>query len=372
VRLGVFLPNWVGDVVMATPALRALRKHVGHDGGLVGVMRPYVADVLAGGNWFDETVLYDKRKPADRPELRIPAAIHRLRDARLDGIVLLTNSFRTAWMAWRSGVGQRIGYVGQLRSLLLTDRLPNPTRVVGNSPRVPSIDSYLRLAEAAGCAPETAQMELATTRADEEAADAVCQWLDLPVDGSVITLNPGAAYGVAKQWPIEYFASLARRIVEGHDCHVLVNCGPKERDLVREVVRRSADRRVVGLADIVDLPIGLTKAVIRRSRLLVTTDSGPRFFGIAFARPVVTLFGPTDPRMTDTRSALETQLFLSLDCQPCMARSCPLGHHRCMRELTVDRVYAAVVEGLSFARAAAQTGDAAEPPGFVRQTVDVA
>ena len=82
-----------------------------------------------------------------------------------------------------------------------------------------------------------------------------------------------------------------------------------------------------------ELPIGLTKACIRRARLLVTTDSGPRYLGIAFERPVVTLFGPTDPRLVETHYERETCLSLALDCQPCMERVCPLGHHRCMRDL---------------------------------------
>jgi heptosyltransferase-2 len=123
---------------------------------------------------------------------------------------------------------------------------------------------------------------------------------------------------------------------------VLVNCGPAERDIALEIVARADHRRVVGLGEMTRLPLGLTKACVRRVRMLVTTDSGPRFFGIAFNKPVVTLFGPTSAAATTTYYDQETCLTLSLDCQPCMERVCPLGHHRCMRDLSVDRVYAAV------------------------------
>ena len=102
----------------------------------------------------------------------------------------------------------------------------------------------------------------------------------------------------------------------------------------------------MSLADERDLPIGLTKACIRRARMLVTTDSGPRYLGIAFERPVVTLFGPTDPRLVETHYERETCLSLALECQPCMERVCPLGHHRCMRDLSVEPVYAAVAKHL--------------------------
>jgi heptosyltransferase-2 len=80
--------------------------------------------------------------------------------------------------------------------------------------------------------------------------------------------------------------------------------------------------------------------------MVVSTDSGPRFLAIAFGKPVVSLFGPTDPAATATRYPLETCLSLSLDCQPCMARTCPLVHHRCMRDLSVDHVYSAVARCL--------------------------
>src|SRR5207237_301497 len=123
--------------------------------------------------------------------------------------------------------------------------------------------------------------------------------------------------------------------------------GPAEREIAREIAAKASDPRVVTLAKVERLPVGLTKACMRRSRLLVTTDSGPRYFGIAFGRPVVTLFGPTDPRRTETRYAPETCLSLALDCQPCMARTCPLVHHRCMRDLSVDRVYSAVMTALA-------------------------
>lgn len=342
--MGIFLPNWIGDVVMATPALRALRTHFGPDAQLVGVMRPYVAEVLAGREWFDDVVTYAKRPgPGESSGAQ---AIWRLRAARLDQILLLTNSFRTAGMAWLSGARERVGYRGELRSLLLTRRIAVPTSATTGLP-LATLDAYLELATLLGCPPESPRLELATTPADEAAADAVWLRLGLPTGQDVVVFNTGGAFGSAKNWPAEHFAALAARIAADWNLSVLVNCGPKERDTAREIVALSADARVVSLADERDVPIGLTKACIRRARMLVTTDSGPRYLGIAFERPVVTLFGPTDPRLVETHYARETCLSLRLDCQPCMERVCPLGHHRCMRELTVDMVHAAVARHLN-------------------------
>ncbi len=335
-RVAVFLPNWIGDVVMATPAIRALRKLVGDEGQLIGVMRPYVAETLMGTPWLDEEILY--KPDASSNDLKTRAAMAKLRSARPDVAVLLTNSLRTGWMAWGSGARERIGTARKLRRWLMTTHVAEPN--------VPTIDAYLNVAYAAGCGVEPPRLELGTADEDETAADAVWRVLNLPVNNRVVVFNSGGAFGAAKHWPAEHFAGLARRLAHEHNLHVLVNCGPAERDIARTIVAGADDRRVVSLADF-DVPLGLTKACIKRSRLLVTTDSGPRFFGIAFGKPVVTLFGPTPASLTTTHYDLETTLSLDLDCQPCMQRVCPLGHHACMRDLTVEQVYTKVVASLA-------------------------
>jgi heptosyltransferase-2 len=307
-------------------------------------MRPYVAEVLAGTHWLDDVILYSKQ--ARGGETGLSSTIERLRAAELDSVLLLTNSFRTAWMAWRSGVPQRIGYTGNFRSWLLSERVV-PLRRPNGELLLPPIDAYLQLAEAFGCPHESNKMQLATTAADELTADEAWQRLELPRGDRVIVLNSGGAFGAAKHWPPAYFAELARRIVSYGKYWVLVNCGPAERQIAAEIVARADHRRVVGLADCKELPTGLTKACIRRSKMLVSTDSGPRFFGLAFGKPVVTLFGPTDPAATVTYDENETPLSLSLDCQPCKKRACPLVHHRCMQDLTVERVFAAVARQLT-------------------------
>jgi heptosyltransferase-2 len=342
-RLGIFLPNWIGDVVMATPALRALRNHFGPNAHLVGIMRPYVSAALEGTTWLNKTLFYEKSYGLS--ELGWWRVTARLRAAKLDQILLLTNSTRTGLMARLSGAGERIGMASEGRSWLLTRPVIQPIDSCSGLP-IATIDAYLHLASAIGCPPESPRLELGTTAADERAADDVWQRLGLPSGDRVVVLNTGGAFGSAKSWPVEHFADLARRIATDFGMAVLVNCGPKERDEARSVVKQSNHPRVASLAEEPALPLGLTKACIRRARMLVSTDSGPRYFGIAFGKPVVTLFGPTDPRMTETHYDRETVLSLSLECQPCMERTCPLAHHRCMRDLSVDMVYGAVARQL--------------------------
>ncbi|HUY93336.1 MAG TPA: lipopolysaccharide heptosyltransferase II [Pirellulales bacterium] len=337
-KIGVFLPNWVGDAVMATPTLRALSEHFGDRARLVGILRPYVADVLAGTTWLDEQLLFDPRSADSRQ--RGLGFFRQLRRQKLDMAIVLPNSWRAALWARASGAQERIGYVRGGRGWLLNRKL-DPQQANGRFTPSPVLDYFLDLAYAAGAAPNSRHVELATLPADERAAGAVWAKFRFPSGGQVVALNSGGAFGAAKLWPTGYFASLARRIAVEDRRSVLVVCGPKERELAREIVRSAAHPRVQSLAD-ERLGIGLTKACIRRSGLLVTTDSGPRHFAAAFGVPAITLFGPTDIAWSENYHPRAVHLQLELDCVPCQQRTCPLGHHRCMRDLSIEEVHRAV------------------------------
>jgi heptosyltransferase-2 len=157
----------------------------------------------------------------------------------------------------------------------------------------------------------------------------------------VIALNTGGAYGPAKDWPPEHFAELARRIANHLEARVLIVCGPAERQTAFRIEQLAAHPRVRSLANR-PLSVGLTKASLRRSHLVVSTDSGPRHMAAGFQVPVIALFGPTDPRWSENYHPLETRLWIELPCRPCGQRTCPLVHHQCMRQLSVDRVFQAV------------------------------
>ncbi len=341
--LAVFLPNWVGDVVMATAALRALREQSGPEALLIGVMRPYVADVLAGTSWLDEQLLYVPG--AKEHSLGSLNLVKQLRQRRPDTAVLMTNSLRTGLLAYLSGAHRRIGFARYGRGPLLTHRL-QPPQEHGQRIKHPMVDYYNSLAAAAGCEPDSPRLELGTTAQDEQSADLLWQQLGLRDGSRVVVFNSSGAFGAAKLWPTEHFAALARRVAAAYDHDVLVLCGPSEREIARTIVQGANHPRVFSLADH-PLSIGLSKAVVRRSRLMVTTDSGPRHFAVAFGVPLVSLFGPTPAIWGANATARETALAVAgLECAGCHQRVCPLGHHRCMRDLSVDRVAAAVAAEL--------------------------
>lgn len=335
-NVALFLPNWIGDVVMATPAVRALRQHFGQ-ARFVGVCRPYVAAVLDGSGWLDDVIVLDR---VGRWGQRWPAVSWNLRRRRIDLAVLFPNSFRSALVAWLGGARRRIGFDRYLRGWLLSDRLQPKRDRAGRLVPCPIIDDYNRLAEAAGCSWPGHVMELFTTAADERAADTVFDKLDLDVSDEILCLNPGAAFGAAKCWHAENFARLAQDLADQRGSRVLVLCGPKEREAARRIERLAGRPTVQSLAD-EPSSIGLTKALVRRCTALVTTDSGPRHFAAAFDRPVVTLFGPTHIAWTDTFFTKAVHMQRQVPCGPCQKRVCPLDH-RCMTELRPDAVFQAV------------------------------
>ncbi len=341
-RIAVFVPGWVGDAAMATPALRALRRRY-PAASITAVGKPYVADVFAGGDWFDE-YLCANGGPWSQG---IVAVAWQLRRPKVDLAVLLSNSFRSAWTAWLGGCRRRIGYARYGRSPLLTAALLPRRDDRGRLVPSPVLDAYNRLAEAAGCAPPGTRMELFTTAADEVGAEEVWRRAGFDSYGEVVCLNPGAAFGAAKHWPNEYFAELARRLAVERGSGVLVLCGPTERDLARTIAAAAEHPAVQALADLTATPrqgprlsLGLTKACVRRADLLVTTDSGPRHFAAAFDRPVVTLFGPTHIAWTETYHPRAVHLQKKVECGPCQRRVCPLDH-RCMKDLKPAEVFAA-------------------------------
>ncbi len=334
----VFCPNLVGDTAMATPSFRAIRLGF-PDARIVAVIKPKIAATLDGGPWFDDRIEFDPRSP--RVEERSLAVLGRLRRERGDLAVLFPNSVRSALMAFGSGAKRRVGYARGGRSWLLTDRLEPIRDDRGGFAPSPIVDAYLAIPRALGCEGDGPRLDLHTTADDELAADRAWLKLGLPKGRPVVAFNTGGAFGPAKSWPEAHFATLARRLVDEADVGgILVVCGPGERDAARKIVELADRPAVVSLAD-EPMGIGLTKACIRRSSLLVTTDSGPRHFGVGFDVPTLGLFGPTDIAWTLTHHSRSLHLHHPVPCGPCQKPVCLENHHRCLVDLSPEAVFKA-------------------------------
>jgi heptosyltransferase II len=337
-KIAIFLPNWLGDLVMATPALRAIRCHFGPSARIVGILRTNLAETLDGTDWLDEQWYFDPHAPSfQRGRL---ALVTRMRRERFDVAVLLTNSLHTALLAWLGGARKRVGYARDARGWLLTDKLDPPRNGRRLLPQ-PMVETYLAVAEAVGCPPESLQLELVVTATERRLGQRIWTDLGLRGDGRTIALNSSGAYGAAKLWPVEHCGTLARQMVRYLDSDVLVLCGPADRPVARDIVGYAASARVFTLPDHV-VGLAATKACLARSRLLVSTDSGPRHVAAALGTPVITLMGPTLPVWIDNPTVRGNFVGLDLECRGCGRRVCPLRHHRCMRDLSPESVLAEV------------------------------
>jgi heptosyltransferase-2 len=340
-RLLVVIPNWVGDVVMATPVLAALRARFAN-ARIKYLMRKYVADVLDGGGWHDAALFWPVGGGLGR-ELRSWRMAGRLQSERFDAALLLTNSFRSALVAWRGAARRRVGYARDGRSWLLTDRL-RPAKRNGEFVPSPVLDYYIELAAHVGCPVPDRRLRLGITPQQERAGQQLLAHYGLEGGQRFALVNPGAAFGASKCWLPERFAELCDRLRAAHDLTPVIVGAPGEVPLMRHI----AEQTRAGAVCVADpgTTLGSLKVLAREAALLVCNDTGPRHYGIAFGLPVVTIFGPTHQEWTDTGYAREIKLQHQVECGPCQLPRCPIDL-RCMTGLTVDAVLAAADAALA-------------------------
>lgn len=341
-RLLVVLPNWVGDLVLATPALRAIRMQF-PAAYIAALVKPPFREILSGGDWTDDVVVWPVGKTRPRRRRGFLGLAQELREKQFDTAVLLTNSFRSALLARLAGIRRRVGYDRDGRGLLLTDKLL-PDKSNGKYVPIPMVRYYNAVARYLGARELPTCLELFTTPEEEATVQGLLDRHGVRSDQPTIVVNPGASFGTAKCWPPERFGEVADGLIEAFDAAVFISCGPKERDVAHAV--SAAMRRKAIVLDQPILSLGPLKALVRRSSLLVTNDTGPRHFGIAFGVPVVTLFGSTDSAWTQTDYALERQVAVKVHCSPCMKRVCPTDH-RCMTRITAPMVVEAACKLLA-------------------------
>ncbi len=324
-------PNWVGDVVMATPAFRCIRESYPH-AKISILLKPHVRKILNGAPWFDELIDVGARLAVPLP---LPL-IRQLRSKGFDLGIIFPNSFSSALMMFISGAKRRAGYKRDARSLLLTDGID---RLRENGKFLPTYmaDYYLRLCTHIGCQPQSRELELFVSDDDFRKVDELFAKHRIANDKPVFLINPGVSYGSSKCWSTDGFAAVADLLKEHYGCNVLVVCGPGEVELGNEI-RRAARKEVIGLTP-EEVPLDVLKALVKRCSLLITVDSGPRHYAVAFKKPVVVLMGPTDPRYTETSYEIGHVVRREdVSCAPCHLKTCPTDH-RCMEQITPEMVF---------------------------------
>ncbi len=303
-------PNWLGDAVMALPAVRNLKELVDEE-PLVVAAPNKLAALWRKCPFVDNVIALDKPK-------NLKACVAQLREGKFQSAVLLPNSLRVATEAWMAGIPQRVGYARSGRSMLLTHSVPVPLR---NPARLHQRYYYLDLISDLGGSDDPSLPRLLkdpTTVAGSR--------------GLVLAFCPGAEYGPAKRWPVENFAAVARHFIITRKAKILLLGAPVDVPVADEFMRHvpEADNRV-GQTSLAEFMAALVTA-----RLVICNDSGAMHLASALGVPTMTVFGSTEPALTGPMGARIRVLRHHVPCSPCFLRDCPIDFS-CMKGISAEQ-----------------------------------
>lgn len=331
-RILVRATNWVGDAVMCLPALQSLRASF-PDSHIAILARPWVADLYRREAFCDEVILYEAPKGWNGLwQKRAVAA--KLRERKFDCAVLMQNAFEAAALAWCARIPVRIGYNRDGRGPLLTHAMPVP-----KSGEIPLHQRfyYLALLERAGLIEASSQVvEIALNGAAEAAKHGRDLFARNGIDGGIVGLSPGAAFGGAKRWLPERFAQSAVAIARHRDASVAIFGSKDEAELGAQVAALIGRENVLAVNFAGKTPLRDFIDMTAACELFLTNDSGAMHVASALGVPTVVIFGPTDEAATGPAGRHYTILREPVDCAPCLLRECPIDH-RCMTRVSADR-----------------------------------
>jgi heptosyltransferase-2 len=312
--------NWLGDAVMSLPTLKSLKAMM-PKARITVLTKPSFADLYRGAPYVDEVLSHE------RGGMRVwVGMVKELKKRKFDAALLLPRSFSAAFLAWSARIPRRIGYAGSGRTKLLTDT-PAPLD------RRHRVYTYHHLLSALGDPPAVTPPRL------DLPADATA-WAEEKLPGGPwIGFNPGATYGAAKQWFPDRFIELGKKL--GKRGKLVIVGGPAEAELGEKVAKGVDGLCIAGKTTVSQLA-----AAIARCRLFVTNDTGPMHVADAVGAPMVAIFGPTDWIVTPPFGKTHTIVRHEFECCPCLKRTCPLGHHECMKKIDVAQVLRACEERL--------------------------
>ena len=318
--------NWVGDAVMSLPALRALHERF-PTAEISILAKPWVADLYGREPFCHRVIPYTPSSVSDK--WRQGRA---LRSENFDLAILLQNAFEAAAVTFAAGIPERIGYARDGRSILLTRAIAVPKR--GEIPRHERF-YYLELLRRAGileALPESESIRLDGAPAARAAG--IARFRALGLGETMVGVSPGAAYGTAKQWLPDRFASAASRVARDLGARIAIFGSAAERELCDSVAQACTApvKNFAGetsLAEFIELAAAC--------RVYLTNDSGAMHIASALGVPTVTVFGATDDVGTGPTGPLARIVREPVECSPCLKRECPIDH-RCMTLVEADRV----------------------------------
>ena len=332
----VWLPSPMGDAILCTPALRAIRKCFASS-KITFFGSSIVRQVLSSSGFADAWLELNGNS--------VFAAARMLKGHNFTHAILFKNSFGSALACFLAAIPVRVGYTREGRGILLTERLYPPRLPSGDFKPISMVDYYLAVASWLGADVQDRFVELSVEPRDTETLKTKLPKIFNAV-GPVVILVPGAAAGPSKQWPADRFAKVADWLVQNYNATVVLSVAPNplEKQIACQIVNVVTHKPV----NLGDTPIGLgeLKALFAAADLVICNDTGPRHIAIALKRKVITLVGPNNPEWTDPGYDGEVFVKGSVPCAPCDKPVCRKPSHLCMEAITVEMVCEAAAKVL--------------------------
>jgi len=330
------MPNWIGDLIMATPVLTDVRRAF-PDAHITAMSRTPICELLQHDADIDELFAFRKASGLGRRSDKRDI-IEKLRRGKYELGILLTHSFSSAWWFWQGKVERRLGYNCNARRFLLTDRTALPEKIHSQH----LVATYKMLLEPLGIAVSETLPRLFLADKELEEARILLKQLGVTQKGRLVGINPGATYGSAKCWLPDRFRDVTTRLLKHDDVSIVYFGDQATMPLVKEICQ-GLPPRVINLAGLTS--IRELACLIKLCDVLLTNDSGPMHMAAALATPVVALFGSTSDVVTGPYKTGHI-IHKHVECSPCYRRVCPIDF-RCMKRIEADEVYDAILKALS-------------------------
>ena len=334
-RLLIRSTNWVGDAIMTTPAVRAIRK--GFPNARISILaKPWVAPVFENSPHIDHLIIYDGKgiHKGIFGKLRLARDIKKY---GFDAAILLQNAFEAALITFLAGIPIRIGYNTDARKMLLTHAVSCTDEIK----RKHQTGYYLNILTGIGIKTSHRDLYLELGQKNRFQAGRILMEQHITRHDKLVGINPSATFGPAKQWPLDRYADLADRIHAYTNAKIIVFGGPKDRKLGKDI-SRMMQHRPIDLAG--KTALGEAMALIEKCALFITNDSGLMHVAAALNVPLIAIFGSTNSTATGPLSSNSRVVQVPTNCNPCLKPECPKGHLNCMDQIGVDMVLDIVKE----------------------------
>jgi len=324
----VWLPSPMGDAILCTPALRAIRRCF-QSSKISFLAKPVVHEVLSPSSFNDEWL--------EQQSDNTFGIVKMLKRYDFTHAVLFKNSFASGLAAFLTGIPVRIGYAREMRGHLLTDKLYPPKLRYNRFKPFSMIDYYLAIASWLGADITDRNLELLTDPQEDKSLRTKIPKL-ANHEKPVVVIVPGGAFGPSKCWPSERFAQTADWLISNYNATVIISVAPTppEKQIAKKICHLSKHK----LVNLAENPVGLgeLKSLFSIADLIISNDTGPRHIATALGRKVISLFGPNNPAWTETGYEKEIQLIGQANCAPCDKPICKKNEHLCMKAITVEMV----------------------------------